>query len=145
MSFLDGIKIFSVLTPEEKIKLENFCQERIIKKWEILFSEWEEANCMYILRSGSIWVYKEVDWKQVYFWTVHSEEILWEMALFYNNGLRMATAIAMEDTDFITIAGFSISKLTSEHPDLLEKIQSIIDERTIFNKTLESKLRQAER
>jgi nicotinamide riboside kinase len=65
------------------------------------------------------------------------------MALFYNNGLRMATAIAMEDTDFITIAGFSIEKLTQEHPDLLERIQSIIDERTIFNKTLESKLRQS--
>jgi CRP/FNR family transcriptional regulator, cyclic AMP receptor protein len=143
MSFLDGIKIFSLLTSEEKRKLENFCQERIIKKWEILFSEWEEANCMYILRSWSIWVYKEVDGKQVYFWTVHSEEILWEMALFYNNGLRMATAIAMEDTDFITIAGFSIEKLTQEHPDLLERIQSIIDERTIFNKTLESKLRQS--
>lgn len=144
MSFLDGLKMLETLSPEDKAELENFCQEREIKKWEILFSEWDEANSMYILKSGSIGIYKEMQWKQVYFWTVHAEEILWEIALFYNNGIRMATAIAMEDTLFITLLSFSVKTLTLQHPDLLDKIQKIIDERMTFNKVLESKVRESE-
>lgn len=129
------------LSPEDKGALENFCQEREIKKWEILFNEGDEANAMYILKSGSIGIYKEMEGKQVYFGTVHAEEILWEIALFFNNGFRMATAIAMEDTVFITLLSFSVKTLTLEHPELLEKIQKIIDERVTYNKLLESKLR----
>ncbi len=144
MSFLDGIRILDVLSQGDKAELENFCQERDIKKGEILFSEWDEANSMYILKSGSIGIYKDIKGKQVYFGTVHAEEILWEIALFYNNGLRMATAIAMEDSVFITLLSFSVKTLTLEHPDLLEKIQKIIDERMTFNKVLESKVRQLE-
>lgn len=142
MSFLDGIKVLEGLSDQDKIELENFCQEREIKKWEILFSEWDEANSMYILKSGSIGIYKEIKGKQVYFGTVHAEEILGEIALFFNNGLRMATAIAMQDTVFITLLSFSVKTLTLEHPDLLEKIQKIIDERMTFNKVLESKVRE---
>lgn len=76
MSFLDGVYLLDGLTPEEKQDLTNFCQCRIIPKAEVLFSEGDEANAMYILKIGSINIYKSIDGKQVFLGTVHAQEIL---------------------------------------------------------------------
>lgn len=54
MSFLDWIKVFEVLTSEEKEQLENFCQEREIQKWEVLFNERCRRN-WYIVKVNVEW------------------------------------------------------------------------------------------
>lgn len=142
MNFLDKMEILSSLTIEEKNRLSDFCQERMISKWEILFNEWDEANAMYILKTGSIWIYKNIDEVKVYIWTVHAEEILGEMAIFNNNWIRMAQAIAMEDTIVITILSFSMHELTKTNPVIMNKIHQIIEERMTQNKILENKIRK---
>jgi CRP-like cAMP-binding protein len=63
------------------------------------------------------------------------------MALFGKNKRRMATAIAKRDSILITILDFSIKELTHKYPDLLSKIQDIIEERTINNKILETEIK----
>jgi len=142
MTFLDKIEILSPLTSEEKAKLSDFCQERMVNKWEVIFNEWDEANAMYILKTGSVSIYKNIDGESVFIWTVHAEEILWEMAIFNNNWIRMAQAIAMEDTNIITILSFSIHELTKTNPMIMDKIHKIIEERMTQNKILENKIRQ---
>jgi CRP-like cAMP-binding protein len=56
------------------------------------------------------------------------------MALFSDRTKRMATATALTDCTLITILWFSIAELTEKHPELLEKIQIIINDRIISNK-----------
>jgi CRP-like cAMP-binding protein len=46
----------------------------------------------------------------------------------------MATATALTDSVLIVILSFSIKELTLKHPELLNKIKTIINDRIISNK-----------
>jgi hypothetical protein len=52
----------------------------------------------------------------------------------------MATAIALEDTQMVTILSFSIRDLSKKYPLLLDKIKDIINNRIINNKIVETTL-----
>jgi hypothetical protein len=47
----------------------------------------------------------------------------------------MATAIATIETTLVVILSFSIKELTQNHPELLNKIKTIINDRIISNKS----------
>ena len=136
MSILDWIEILSDLLETEREELSMFCQEKHLSAWDVLFNEEDEASAMYILKEWNIEISRNIDWEKVILWEVHSEEILWEMALFWEEWNRMATAIALEDTSLITILSFSIKDLTEKHPELLNKIKSIINSREQNNASM---------
>lgn len=134
MWMFDNTKILNDLSEKEKQDLEVFCQKKIIQKWEILFNENEEANAMYILQEWEIEVYKNINWKDILLWNILAEDILWEMAIFRENGKRMATAKAIKESKLIVLLSFSIKELTKKHPEILNKIKEIIEIRNIQNK-----------
>ena len=141
MWVLEGLHLLDCLDDNERAEFEIFCQERYLDAWEVLFNEWEEADAMYFLKAGSISVDKVIDWRKISLWKVHAEEILWEMALFWTTWKRMATAKALEESILVTILSFSIKELTEKNPWLLSKIKSIIEDRVMNNKILESEVR----
>lgn len=141
MKILQGLELLKDLTQNEKSNLELFCQEKFLWKGEVLFREWDDANAMYILASGDMEVLKTLDNKDVKLWEVAAEEIIWEMAIFWKNNKRMATAIAKNDCVLITILEFSVKELTDKYPNLLQKIQDIIEERTVNNKIIETEIK----
>jgi len=141
MQILHNLELLSELSIEEKNNLELFCQEKFLLPWETLFHEWDEANAMYILASGEIEVSNLIHSKRVKLWDVQAEEIIWEMALFWKNKNRMATAIAKKECVLITILEFSIKEITKKYPELLSKIQKIIEERTVNNKIIETEIK----
>ena len=110
MWMLNGIKMLETLSDTDLSQLESFCQQKFLKKWEILFEEWQEANALYLLINWKIEIYKKNWIKKVILWTIEPEEILWEMAVFWHNWKRMAWAMAKEDTILITILSFSIKQ-----------------------------------
>lgn len=133
-SLLDSLEILQNLTQEDRDNLAVFCQERFIKKWDVLFSEWDEWNAMYFLKSWKIEIYKNINWEDIKLWQVVAEEVLWEMALFQSsNKSRMATAIASQDSMLIVILDFSMNELKAKHPSVIEKIKEIIEYRNSQN------------
>lgn len=134
MSILDWVKLLSNLSDSEKENLALFCQEKHLSAWEILFKEEDEASAMYILKDWKIQISRISDGENIILWNVHSEEILWEMALFWDVNKRMATATAMVDCVLIIILSFSIKELTNNHPELMDKIKNIINDRMMSNK-----------
>jgi hypothetical protein len=46
----------------------------------------------------------------------------------------------LEDSELITVAYFSIEELTKKNPELLKKIQNIIEERLMQNKIIETEV-----
>jgi len=133
-SMLDSLDILKTLTQQDRDNLAVFCQERYINKWDILFSEWDEWNAMYFLKVWKIEILKKIDWEDVKLWQVVAEEVLWEMALFQStNKSRMATAIAIQDSNLIVILDFSMNELKSKHPQVIEKIKEIIQYRNSEN------------
>lgn len=141
MSMLKDLELLKDLSDQQKDNLELFCQQKFLEAWEVLFRQWDEANAMYILASGKIEVSNTINSKKVVLGDVQAEEIIWEMALFWESKYRMATAQAKTDCVMITILDFSIKELTKQFPALLEKIQKIIEERTINNKILETEIK----
>lgn len=138
MNILTWIRLLDSLNENDLEKLSYFCQEKQLKKWEILFSEGDEWNAMYILKEWQFEISKNIKWKEIVLWKVEAEEILWEMALFWDISKRMATATAKKDSILITILSFSIKDLTSKNPWLLDKIKEIINNRIVDNKIIES-------
>lgn len=136
MSILDWVQLLSDLSESEKNELSLFCQEKHLEPWETLFVEEEEASAMYLLIDGSIEISRSIDWVKTIIWEVHAEEILWEMALFWDTNKRMATATATQECTLIVILSFSIKELTTKHPDLLDKIRMIINYRMVSNKNM---------
>ena len=135
MGLFDNTKILKDLTNSEKKNLEVFCQEKNVKAWEILFNEWDDANAMYLLQSWEIAVYKTTNWKTNLLWNILAEDILWEMALFWNRWKRMASAKAVKDSILIVLLEFSIKELTKKHPEIMDKIKNIIEIRNLANQT----------
>lgn len=133
-SMLDSLDILKTLTQEDRDNLAVFCQERFINKWDVLFTEWEEWNAMYFLKTWKIEILKNIDWENVKLWQVVAEEVLWEMALFQSvSKSRMATAIATENSNLIVILDFSMNELKAKHPQVIEKIKEIIEYRNSQN------------
>lgn len=141
MNILHWIKLLSDLSESDKDNLSLFCQEKSLKRWEVLFKEWDEANAMYILKKWSFEIRKIINWKEIVLWNVLAEELLWEMALFWDTNKRMATAISLEDSCMITILSFSIKDLAKKYPLLLDKIKEIINDRIIDNKIVETTIK----
>lgn len=138
MNILSWIKLLSDLNQKDLENLSMFCQLKKMKKWDILFNEWEEANAMYILKSWNFEIRKKINWHDVVLGNVEAEEILWEMALFWDDNKRMATAISTEESELVIILYFSIKDLSNKNPILLEKIKDIINDRIIDNKIIET-------
>lgn len=133
-SMLDSLEILSTLTQDDRDNLAVFCQERFIKKWDVLFSEWDKWNAMYFLKSWKIDILKNINWEDIKLWQVVAEEVLWEMALFQStNKSRMASAIASQDSTLIVILDFSMNELKAKHPHVIEKIKEIIEYRNSQN------------
>lgn len=141
MSLLFRLSTLDPLSDEEKNNLSLFCQEKFLNKWDILFNEWDDASAMYILETWKMEIRKNIWGKNTLLWEIKPEEVLWEMALFWEQWTRMATAKALEDSVLLVILTFSIKKLTFKHPELLEKIQKIIKDREIINKKIEREIR----
>lgn len=137
---LKRMKLLSSLDDNELDTLSLFCQNKAVNKWEKLFEEWEEAIAMYLLFSWEFEITKNIKWKNVKLWNVKAEEVIWEMALFWWDWKRMATATATQDSELLTILSFSINELSKKNPDLLTKIKDIINERLLYNKSLEENI-----
>nr|MDD3720237.1 cyclic nucleotide-binding domain-containing protein [Candidatus Gracilibacteria bacterium] len=134
-SMLDSLDVLSSLTQQDRDNLAIFCQERHVSKGEILFSEGDDANSMYFLKTGKFNIFKTLNGGQVKLGQVVAEEILGEMALFQStNSTRMATAIAEEDSILVVILNFSMEELKQKHPKVIEKIKQIIEYRNMQNK-----------
>lgn len=129
MTILDNIPFFETLSVSDRQHLSYFCQKQNLDKWEVLFCQWDEPSAFYVITSGSFSVQKTENGVTKELGPVLEWNILWEMALFWENELRNATVIAHEKSEVLTILDFSIQELTKTYPYILKKIQKIIEER----------------
>lgn len=126
---LETIELFSSLPKETISTLELFCQQRIVLAWEVLFNKWDESTSMYIVKSGLLEVY---DWDKI-LWTVKAQEFVWEMSLFGESKVRTATVKVVEDSELIVLLWFSMNELFKKHPEIINQIKLVIEERKTQN------------
>lgn len=123
------IDLFSSLSEEEIQTLSAFCQLRNVKPLEVIFNEWDESTAMYVLKKWLLQAYK---WAET-LWDINEWEFFWEMALFWNSNLRMASVRALMDSQIIVLLDFSINQLKNSNPEIIAKIKEVINERNELN------------
>lgn len=86
---------------------------------------------MYVVKAGSLKSFKDRSTGEQVLGYVKEGEIVGEMAIFDKDAPkhRVATVQAIEPTLLLVIADYAILDLSRKHPEIYEKICSIICER----------------
>jgi len=134
--FLAEYKTFQNFTEADLQGLSEECAEATFKKDELVFAEESPGDKMYILRAGSVKIFKKIKNNDTTLAIVNPGEFFGEMALL-DGGPRSAAAKAIEDVKalVVTIKNFDNMREKSPHVAL-----SIMD---VLVKTLSNRLRQA--
>lgn len=127
---LDEIELFASLSLQERQALSLFCQERVVNDGEVLFHQGEESTAMYVLKSGTMQAYVG----EKVLWDIHPQEFFWEMAIYSFNKLRTASVRATSQSVVVVLLAFSIQELERTHPNIINKIKEVIQERNLLNK-----------
>lgn len=94
-------------------------QRRKLKKGELLFSEGDTSRAMYLIKSGLIRVYKRKGNSCIEIDTVHSGQILGELA-FLDGNPRSASAEALTESEIVEIGGSTFASVLGTLPDWLK-------------------------
>ncbi len=89
----------------EKLKSSEFFTEISLKKWDILFREWDINENLYIISDGELVVQKSISltsWEYRTLWTLGIWNIVWEAALS-NNNPKEVQIVANRDTLLFSI------------------------------------------
>ena len=104
---------------------------------EVLFSEGDEANCLHVIRSGSVTVSKKVGDKNIPMTYVAANNVVGEMGLLGNTA-RSSTITATVKTETISIDSESFNELLAKSPTLRETMEVEVKKRHLENAKLES-------
>jgi CRP/FNR family cyclic AMP-dependent transcriptional regulator len=107
-------------------------QLRFLKRGELLFAEGENSRAMYLLKKGMIRLYKKKGDSSIELDTVHSGQVLGELA-FLDGNPRSASGEALTDCELIEISGPLFQQVLTKLPDWLK----------ILMKTIVGRLRSA--
>jgi CRP/FNR family cyclic AMP-dependent transcriptional regulator len=98
---------------------------RKLKKGELLFTEGENSRAMYLIKSGMIRLYKKKGDSFIELDTVHSGQILGELA-FLDGNPRSASGEALTECELAEISGPTFQQVLTHLPDWLKILMKTI-------------------
>ena len=102
---------------------------------EALFHEGDEADCLHLIRSGSVAVSRAIGGRDVVTSYVAAGNYLGEMGLM-GRTRRSATARAAVATETVTLDAASFNQLLGKNPRLREQVQDIVRQRLAANASM---------
>ena len=134
--FLAEYKTFQHFDEPDLEVLSAECTEASFKKDEVIFPEESPGDKMYIIRQGSVKVFKKIKNNETTLAIVNPGEFFGEMALLYG-GPRSAAAKAIEDVKALVISTKNFETLREKSPQVALRIMDVLV------RTLSTRLRQA--
>jgi CRP-like cAMP-binding protein len=118
-SLLREVELFADLTPDELARLVASARERDLQRGDVLFSEGDEPDQLFVVASGRIAIAnKSVDGRESMVALMERGDLFGEMALFDQLG-RSAEARALEASRVIAIPFGPLQDMYSARPQLL--------------------------
>jgi CRP-like cAMP-binding protein len=112
----------------DSVSEDNFKDEILLKKGSVLFHEGEPSSFMYIIAEGKIGILKEDSGRILPLASLGEKSFLGEMSLF-NEEVRSASAVALEDTKVLMIKKTSIRKVLKNCPEWVTNIMITLTDR----------------
>jgi cGMP-dependent protein kinase 2 len=111
---------------------------KTVKAGEAIIKEGQDGYDIFVIRSGSMVVQKEIGGKPVFLSYVPAGSYVGEMALI-DGGRRTATVKAAVKSDVIKLDGDSFRRLLERKPELFKKAQTDMAARRDLNNYIEAK------
>lgn len=116
---LYDIPLFSGM---DKASFRSFCHlsgKTSLKRGEYLFKQGDSATSIYIVKQGSLKMVRVTeDGEEIILQIVTSQEVIGENALFRQEALQPASAIAIEDTKVCSMSREIFEKIIEANPRL---------------------------
>lgn len=118
VKILNGINLFESLEEDELLALSNHLVRRRFPRNSVIINEGDTTNSLYIILSGKVKVFlNDQNGKEVILNVVNAGEYFGEISLF-DDGLRSASIMTMEDSQFAVLEKSSFLSCMASHPEL---------------------------
>ena len=127
--FLKRIPIFSNIHGEGLKRIADIAQEKVYEAGKVVFLENEMGDVLYIIKKGSVQIYKVLgsgDSKTLA--VLHEQAFFGEMSLL-DDAPRSASARAMEDSTLLAIDKESFKEVVNEYPEIAFEIFKVFSQR----------------
>ncbi|MCC6807863.1 MAG: cyclic nucleotide-binding domain-containing protein [Deltaproteobacteria bacterium] len=123
-------RIFKLLTVDQRKKLIEQFKSREVPANEVILSEGQKGDGLYLILSGRVKILKlKGETKQVVVARLKEGEVFGEMSLLSNAPVS-ATVTAEKRSIILRLPRKSFAEVLSTHPQLLEHISQLSDERS---------------
>ncbi|MCK4667063.1 cyclic nucleotide-binding domain-containing protein [Candidatus Dependentiae bacterium] len=136
--FLKSNKFFKNLNDEDLASLEKFAELKKFQKNEMIFSEEEAGDELFIIKSGTVKVLRQIKNEEQTIVILNPGEFFGEMALF-DKYPRSASVKMMDDGELVVLEKSDFEEMKTKVPSLVIKLMEIVIT------TLSDRLRQANR
>jgi len=116
---------------EIPLQPDEACSLLLYKDRQLIFSEYEPGNSLYIIQKGRVEIYKRLEDKEVLLSILKEGDIFGELAITSDKP-RNATAISSKDTILLPVEKKSLEKTISDKPEILHRIFAAISQRIWF-------------
>jgi len=104
VEFLAGIPALEDLTPKELSQLSQVMHERSFGDGEIIYDQGTPSAALYVIRNGSVEMFRKADGAEVVLATLAPNELFGEISLLIDEGARFAGARSRGPSDLLALS-----------------------------------------
>jgi len=109
----------------KQVSRGNYLMRNVLK-YNMVFNEGSKGDAAYILTEGKIEISGTIEGRKKVFAILKPISIFGEMALFLNDGVRTATAIALEDSKVIVVTHDDLDEFMHKSPKVIASIINVL-------------------
>lgn len=109
----------------KQVSRGNYLMRNVLRH-NMVFEEGGKGDAAYILTEGKIEISGTVEGRKKVFAVLKPISIFGEMALFLDDGVRTATAIALEDSKVIVVTRDDLEEFMRESPKVIASIITVL-------------------
>ncbi|WP_240041253.1 Crp/Fnr family transcriptional regulator [Paenibacillus ginsengarvi] len=121
-ALIRNIPLFQDLSEEELRGISDLFRERKYSKHSIVFFEGDPGEELFIIKSGTVKIYKIDNTKQITLALFRSGDFFGEMSLMQKDGVRSAHAETLEPSVFYTLRRTTFNEFMVRTPSLCMRL-----------------------
>ncbi len=129
MAMLSEVPIFALMDDNERTTLAQLLDTRHFDKGDTIFSYGDSGDAIYIVRTGRVQVYVEnTQGEKIILGENERGDVFGEISLL-DGGPRTASAVAVEDTETLTLDREKLLEFVTQHPHAAMDLLTVMGRR----------------
>ena len=129
VTMIGEVPIFELMDEQERSTLAKLMDSRTFKQGELIFEVGDMGAEIYIVRSGRVEIYVETpDGERVVLGENEHGDVIGELS-FLDGGARTATAVAVQDSQMLSLHRERLLEFIDEHPHAALDLLTVVGRR----------------